>query len=399
MSLDPYEAGGAEDALTPALAIYADCVRANIETTLRLLAAPSDWDAMTAPPAATAAARRAAAARWRPHVKTAKLAATMRELVAQGVKQFKCATTLELKVACEAGAEDVLVAFPLRAANARRAADIARRYPRARISALVEDAAGVAEWGGGVGLFWDLNPGMDRTGAALDLAALEAGLAAMREHGSEFRGLHYYDGHLGSLAPAERMAAAQRGYDELVALAKALERDGQTVGEIVTAGTPALPCSLAHAGLRSGAWTHRVSPGTVVYNDVTSLEQLPEAYGYRPAALVLARVVSRPAARIVTCDAGHKAVSADCGVPNCVALGHPELRGLKPSEEHLPWAVAEGAAGPRRGELLRLLPRHVCPTVNNFDHALWIEGGRVRRVESVTARGHDAPLGEAAGES
>ncbi|MGH9543550.1 MAG: D-TA family PLP-dependent enzyme, partial [Terriglobales bacterium] len=338
-------------------------------------------------------------ARWRPHVKTAKLAATMRELVAQGVKQFKCATTLELKVACETGAEDVLIAFPMRAANARRAADIARRHPRARVSALVEDAPGVAEWGGEVGLFWDLNPGMDRTGAALDLAALEAGLAAMREHGSEFRGLHYYDGHLGSLAPAERMAAAQRGYDELVALAKALERDGQTVGEIVTAGTPALPCSLAHAGLRSGAWTHRVSPGTVVYNDVTSLEQLPEAYGYRPAALVLARVVSRPAAQIVTCDAGHKAVSADCGVPNCVALGHPELRGLKPSEEHLPWAVAEGEAGPRRGELLRLLPRHVCPTVNNFDHALWIEGGRVQRVESVTARGHDAPLGEAAGES
>src|SRR5205814_2302217 len=38
-------------------------------------------------------------------------------------------------------------------------------------------------------------------------------------------------------------------------------------------------------------------------------------HGYVPAVLVLTRVVSRPHSRIVTCDAGHKALSADAGVP------------------------------------------------------------------------------------
>jgi hypothetical protein len=38
------------------------------------------------------------------------------------------------------------------------------------------------------------------------------------------------------------------------------------------------------------------------------------------------------------------------------------------------------------------VPRHVCPTVNNFDQALFVVDGRIRAMEPVTARGHEAPL-------
>jgi hypothetical protein len=34
----------------------------------------------------------------------------------------------------------------------------------------------------------------------------------------------------------------------------------------------------------------------------------------------------------------------------------------------------------------------VCPTVNNFDEALFIVNGRIDRVEAVTARGHESAL-------
>jgi D-serine deaminase-like pyridoxal phosphate-dependent protein len=64
---------------------------------------------------------------------------------------------------------------------------------------------------------------------------------------------------------------------------------------------------------------------------------------------------------------------------------------LKPSEEHLPIEVAAGEV-PAIGELLYLIPRHVCPTVNNFDDAVIVEGGRAVSIERVTARGHEAPL-------
>ena len=107
---------------------------------------------------------------------------------------------------------------------------------------------------------------------------------------------------------------------------------------------------------------------------------------------MLTRVVSHPRQGIVTCDSGHKAVSADAGVPTCLVVGHRELTPLSPSEEHLPLAVAEGSIPPQLGELLYLMPRHVCPTVNNFDDALMIRDGRIESVEKVSARGREAPL-------
>jgi D-serine deaminase-like pyridoxal phosphate-dependent protein len=130
----------------------------------------------------------------------------------------------------------------------------------------------------------------------------------------------------------------------------------------------------------------------VVYSDASSLAVLPEEYGYRPAVLVLSRVVSRPRPGIVTCDAGHKTVSADAGVPTCVVLGHPELTPLGPSEEHLPLEVEGGTAGPQVGEALFLLPRHICPTVNNFDDALLVRNRAIESVEKVSARGREMPL-------
>jgi D-serine deaminase-like pyridoxal phosphate-dependent protein len=220
----------------------------------------------------------------------------------------------------------------------------------------------------------------------------EATVQEIRDAYLEFRGIHYYDGHLGGVPEPERTAIAHAGYDALLKIVAETETSGVAVPEVITSGTPSFPCSLTHAGLRGGRFLHRVSPGTVAYNDATSLAQLPAEFGYRPAALVLARVVSHPRPGIVTCDAGHKSVSADAGVPTCVVLGHPELTPLSPSEEHLPLAVKEGAAGPQVGDLVFLLPRHVCPTVNNFDHALLARDGQILSLETVSARGHEAPF-------
>jgi D-serine deaminase-like pyridoxal phosphate-dependent protein len=128
-----------------------------------------------------------------------------------------------------------------------------------------------------------------------------------------------------------------------------------------------------------------------VYNDRRSLSQLPADAGYRPAAFVLSRVVSLPGPGRYCLDAGHKTVSADAGDPTCVVLGRPGDQPVHPSEEHLPVELAPGATLPARGELFWLLPSHVCPTVNNFDHAVTVAGGSILGVERVTARGRHPP--------
>jgi D-serine deaminase-like pyridoxal phosphate-dependent protein len=371
---DVYRMRSFEDVLTPALIVYPKVVASNIGRTIDLL----DGDA----------------GRWRAHIKTAKLEHTLRLLIERGVGNFKCATTLELRVACEAGAGDVLVAYPSMGANARRVAEIAIAFPGVRISVLAENEEQIQQWRGSrAGIFIDINPGMDRTGIGQNQsAAVVALVRAIGAAGLEFRGLHYYDGHYGALAEGERTATAHRGYDRLMEITDEIERAGMNIPEVVTAGTPTLPSSLAYKGFRERNFAHRVSPGTVVYCDATSAAQLPAAYGYRPAVLVATRVVSRPRAGIVTCDAGHKAVSADAGVPTCVVVGHRELTPLSPSEEHLPMALEEGAAAPQIGEVLYLLPRHVCPTVNNFDDALLVRDGEIESVERVSARGREAPM-------
>src|SRR5262245_13434451 len=93
MSVEEYRITGVETVMTPALAIYPEIVDANIEATLRALGGDAD--------------------RWRPHVKTSKLGFIMGRLAERGVTNVKCATTLELQTAAEAGATDILVAYSM----------------------------------------------------------------------------------------------------------------------------------------------------------------------------------------------------------------------------------------------------------------------------------------------
>ena len=139
-------------------------------------------------------------------------------------------------------------------------------------------------------------------------------------------------------------------------------------------------------------FSHRVSPGTIVYNDITSLAQLPREWGYVFAALVATTVVSKPRPDIITCDAGHKAVSADAGFPNCAVVGRPDLEPLRPSEEHMTLRLRDSSTIPKIGDVLFLAPKHVCPTINNFDHAMLVRGTRIVGVAPVTARGRENPL-------
>jgi D-serine deaminase-like pyridoxal phosphate-dependent protein len=244
-----------------------------------------------------------------------------------------------------------------------------------------------------VGLFIDVNPGMDRTGMPLyrpdDVLAVAQAIGGA---GLRFAGLHYYDGHAAGFPAAEAARRVHAGYDRLFGLVEHLRAAGVIVPEVITAGTPAFPHALSYGRLREAGVLHRLSPGTVVYNDVHSLAQLPHAAGYRPAAFVLSRVVSHPTAARFTLDAGHKTVSADAGDPTCAVVGHPEYLPRHPSEEDLPVDVPAGTPLPPRGELLWLVPAHVCPTVNNFDHAVIVADGGIQGLERVTARGRHAPM-------
>lgn len=358
-----------EQLQTPALLVRLDRVRANLERMRQVLAPHGGL------------------ARWRPHVKTAKTPAVLRVLLASGLRSFKCATTREAAVMLEcADAEqlelDLCVAMAHRGANLRRLARLSDEHPRQRLSVLCEDAAHAGEVrheAPRLGLWVDLDPGMGRSGIALDDSArLDATLAAA---GEALVGLHSYEGHIRHASAVERARACAPHFEALARLVRAhsLERL-----ELVTSGTPTFEQALAFEPL--AALRHRVSPGIVVYWD-TGSEALQIA-GFACAATVLARVISTSGAGRVTLDAGSKSLDAAAGDPCVSVRGWPSLVAQRPSEEHLPLATRDGRA-PAVGDLVELEPRHVCPMINLAQRVVLLEQDSIVGIEHVSARGHD----------
>ena len=360
--------------VSPALVIDVRRVRRNVDRILSLTGSPD---------------------RWRPHVKTTKIPAIWSELVAAGVRQFKCATAREAALlgemlhSTESPGGDVLLAYPAIGPTLQLLGELARRYPETRFSVISEDPAHVAQVPQGVDVFIDLDPGYHRTGLALDARA--AILAVARAAGGRFRGLHAYEGHLYGPDLDQRREAAFAIYDELLAIMRELEAAGFACEELITSGTPGFRCALNYEPFAELERTrHRVSPGTVVYHDTRSDEENP-GLELEPAALVFTRIISHPGERRVTCDAGSKSVAAEAGDPCALVIGHPELVAQTPSEEHLPLDVRSGPS-PTRGSELYLVPRHVCPTINLASEALLIDEGPSFTPVAIAARGHDLLL-------
>lgn len=370
--------------MSPCLVIYLDVVRRNIEEVLRLCDKDSN--------------------RWRCHVKTTKCRVVFRELARAGVRNFKCSTPREADVLAAALFDegvadgDILVAYPLVGPAVRRLEEVAERWPQVRFSMLCETPGAAATVPRGIGVFVDINLGMNRTGVPLttcekDGIAMDIATAV----GKGFRGLHAYDGHAAKWCDVSaRRKAMFELYDRLVRLDREIETAGHTVGELITAGTPSLTASLGHPGLRDSR-KHRVSPGTVVFHDY-QYELMNGDLDLSPAAVVLSRVISHPRKGWFTLDAGSKALAAESGHPMCYIMGHPEFEPLTPSEEHLP-VDARGHKLPQRGSVQYLVPRHICPSVNLAEKAVIMDRGEngelfFHSLSEIEARAHDTLLGQ-----
>jgi D-serine deaminase-like pyridoxal phosphate-dependent protein len=133
---------------------------------------------------------------------------------------------------------------------------------------------------------------------------------------------------------------------------------------------------------------HRVSPGTVVFHDWRGERQNP-GLGLKPAAVIMARVVSNPREGVVTLDCGSKSIAAEAGDPAGYVIGYPELAAMSCSEEHLPCSIVKEEFRMPRGQVCFVVPEHICPTVNLADEVVVydeVSGGI--RFEKVDARGH-----------
>lgn len=326
--------------------------------------------------------------RLRPHLKTHKLPQIVARLVELGVTKAKCATIAEAEMAASAGATDVLLAAPLVGPTTGRLIALMQAFPHVVFAGLADDAtaleavnAAAMAAGARIRVLLDLDVGQHRTGVAPEAAgALYRQLGA--SPGLIAGGLHAYDGHLHQSDAEARAASCEAAFAPAAALATALRADGFSVPAIVAGGTPTFPMHARRPEVEC-------SPGTCVLWDAGYARNLPDL-DFVPAAILLARVISRPAPDRLCLDLGHKAVASEMPQPRVLFPALPDAAAVMHNEEHL--VLATGRAGEFPiGTPLAGIPWHICPTValHAFVHVVregtdatetWPVSARTRRI-------------------
>jgi D-serine deaminase-like pyridoxal phosphate-dependent protein len=328
--------------------------------------------------------------RLRPHVKTHKMVEIIRMQQDVGIRKFKCATLAEAELLAQCAAEDVLVAYPLTGPGPARLSRLQKKYPATRFSCLIDnpktletlEAAARAE-GIRLGVFMDLNVGMNRTGIipGPEAAALYKKMDSAKS--LDCRGFHAYDGHLRNPDPKIRTADCDAAYKKVEALRDTLLAEAVSVPDIIAGGSPTFPIHARRSGVE-------LSPGTTLLWDARYGSQFPEM-PFLPAAVVLCRVISKPAPGICCVDLGHKAVAAEMDFPRVLLPQLPESRQISQSEEHL---VLQGDPEkfPPIGAVLYAIPMHICPTVIKYPQVLTVIEGSVRGQWNIAARDYHLPI-------
>jgi D-serine deaminase-like pyridoxal phosphate-dependent protein len=298
----------------------------------------------------------------RPHAKTHKSVAVARMQLAAGARGITVGTLGEAEAFLEAGIDDVFLAYPVWAAGAKavRLRAVHESSPRFRVG--VESADSARRLGAAVagserplGVLVEIDPGLYRTGVGDPDAALDVARAA-RAAGMDVVGVFSHGGHGYRIG-----GAASAGGDEvrsLEAAASALRGDGFAI-ETLSAGSTPTMLSAASGGVTE------MRAGTYVYGDGQQWV-LGAIAAEGCAVAVAATVVSVHADRIVV-DAGAKMLTkdrADWLTGFGAVVGYPHLVIERVNDYHGVVATPPGTERPGLGDVLAIVPNHVCPVID-----------------------------------
>jgi D-threonine aldolase len=358
-----YAIANVDEVESPALLFYPERIEENIRRMIQMAGSPE---------------------RLRPHIKTHKNREILEMQLRFGINKYKCATIAEAELAANAGAPDLLLAYPVIGPSIRRWIHLVKAFPKIRFSCLGDDAGALRALSNAavqsaveLEVLLDLDCGMHRTGilpgqGALDLYRLMHSLPGLR-----VGGLHAYDGHLHQTDPSERSAGCGAAFESVRNFQETLSREHLPVARVIAGGTPTFPFHARRAEVEC-------SPGTCVLWDHGYATKLPDM-DFLPAALVLTRVISKPGENRLSLDLGHKAIAAENPPPRVFFPELPDARAVAHSEEHFVIETARARGFPV-GAVLYGIPWHICPTVALHAEAIVIEHGVATKRWKIAAR-------------
>ncbi|HET9346294.1 MAG TPA: alanine racemase [Candidatus Limnocylindrales bacterium] len=323
----------------------------------------------------------------RPHVKTHKSVALARLQLDAGAAGLTVGTLGEAEAMVDGGMDDVFVGYPVWA-DGVKAERLRRLHGRCTLSVGVDSAeaatllARAVEGFGGrpLRVLVELDSGARRSGVAGPAEAAAVARAA-RDAGLEVVGVFTHGGH-GYRAPGAGPAAAADEVAILGAAADELRAEGFPVERISAGSTP----TGVHAA--AGQVTE-IRPGTYLLGDRQQfvLGAIP-ADGI--AAVVATTVVSTAVDGQVVLDAGAKTLTKDRAAfleGFGVIPAYPDAVVERLFDYHAAVTIPPGTPAPGLGDIVAVVPNHICPVVEQFDEFVVARGGEPEGRWPVDARG------------
>ncbi len=314
----------------------------------------------------------------RPHIKTHKspvLAAMQRKAGASGVT---CQKLGEAGVMADGGQDDIFISYNLLGDEKMgRLAKLMQRVTM-RVAAdnpiVVGDLAKAAAMAGkSLDVVVECDTGRKRSGVESPADAIAVARAIKQADGLNFAGFMLYP-------PEDAMAETQVFLDTATAGVRDM---GLEVMVVSSGGTP----NLVNLGKIKGATEHRA--GTCIFNDRMMLA-CGAATLEDCALTVYSTVVSRAVPERGILDAGSKTLTVET-MPGLdghgLILDHPQARIPKFSEEHGFLDLSACNERPGVGEVVRIVPNHVCVVCNMVDRYVTVRGDEIIGELPVAARG------------
>jgi D-serine deaminase-like pyridoxal phosphate-dependent protein len=324
----------------------------------------------------------------RPHTKTHKslrMAKLQLEAGANGLTVAKIGEAVTMSAVCD----DLFVAYPaLDPWRREHLAKLARTH-QMRVgfdSREAADLIGAAakEAGVTIGALVDLDVGLHRTGVQTPAEALALAQHVTKTAGLRLDGIMCYPGqvkHCVDEQPAVIAPVAQL-LQETIDLWKRSDLEAKVVSG---GSTP----SAYQSHLMPQV--NEIRPGTYIFNDMSVV-----SCGYVTLADCAARlrctVISTAVPGKFVIDAGSKSLTQDRRTidPDTAGFGHvveyPMAKIARLSEEHGEVDASKCGKCPRVGEVVHVIPNHICPVVN-LQTMVWVRDGEKIETMAVDARG------------
>ena len=323
------------------------------------------------------AACQAAGIANRPHIKTHKCPVIARMQLQAGASGITCQKLGEAEVMAQAGFDDILISYNILGQN--HIARLAALMARARVVACADNitvidalATAAALAARRLSVLIECDTGRRRAGVETPREAVLLARAVAERRDLTFAGFLLYP-------PETAIPATQQFLDAALA---GLREHRLEASIISSGGTP----NIVNIGKLAGATEHRA--GTYVFNDRMMLAA--GAARLEDCALyIVSTVVSRAGPERGILDAGSKTLTSDTGGldGHGLILEHPQARIYKFAEEHGFLDLSTLNDRPRVGDVVRIIPNHVCVVVNMVDRLIGTRGQDIVGELPVAARG------------